>query len=349
MTSVILLDVGHGNCTIVRAGAATAVIDCPTGELLLHTLADLKISNIAVAIISHADKDHIAGIISLLTDDEFQVERVYVNPDGRRMTETWRDFRAALQVAERKGTCKVMTSLSTTTPGTITLDEITITVVSPSAVLALTAVGGETLNGRAVTANTLSGALRIDTSGAGSGVLLAGDMDEIGLDDAIAAGADLSANVLVFPHHGGRPGSADPIVFASKLLDAVKPQSVIFSNGRGRHDNPRPEIVGSACDRGCAIACTQLSERCQATAVDATGHLEAVRAHGRRAGACCAGSVILTLGPAAVRDPGAEERHQSFITREVATPMCRMTRSVTTTGEPRRKRARAVSRPPRSS
>ncbi len=43
MTSVVLLDVGHGNCAIVRSGDATAVVDCPTGSILLDTLIDLGV------------------------------------------------------------------------------------------------------------------------------------------------------------------------------------------------------------------------------------------------------------------------------------------------------------------
>src|SRR3546814_3209881 len=103
------------------------------------------------------------------------------------------------------------------------------------------------------------------------GVLLAGDMDDSSLDQALAAGVDLSANVLVFRHHGGLPGGSDPAAFAMTLLDAVKPRSVIFSNGKGRHDNPRPEIIAPLREWGCTIACTQLSERCQAADVDNPG------------------------------------------------------------------------------
>lgn len=323
MTSVTLLDVGHGNCAIVHASGATAVIDSPIGSLLLDTLEDMGVDTIAVAVVSHADKDHIAGILSLLTSNRVRVERVYVNPDGQKRTKVWRDFRHAVAVAERKGTFEVMTSLSTTTPGIIRLGDAAITVISPSAALALTGVGGETSDARVVTANTLSGVLRIDAGDGGKGVLLAGDMDEISLDMATAADADLSANVLVFPHHGGLPGSSDPAAFAAKLLDVVKPQSVIFSNGRGRHDNPRPEIVGTVRERGCAIACTELSERCHAEAIDTVAHLEPIRAHGKHTGACCAGSVTLKLGPIAARIPTADNLHQNFITGEVASPMCR--------------------------
>src|SRR3546814_14093122 len=113
-------------------------------------------------------------------------------------------------------------------------------------------------------------------------VLRDGVMHDIGLDQSLAAVVVLSANVFVFARQGGLPGGSDPAAFARKLLDAVKPRSVIFSNGKGRHDNPRPEIIAPVREWGCTIACTQLSERCQAAAVDNTGYLE--RSEERRVG-----------------------------------------------------------------
>jgi beta-lactamase superfamily II metal-dependent hydrolase len=324
MTTVTLLDVGHGNCAIVHSNSHTVVIDCPTGTLLIDTLRDMRIDHVDAAIISHADKDYIAGILSLLTSDFIRVERIYVNPDSQKASKVWRDFRVAVAVAERKGGCEVVTSLSSTAPGAIPVGAATITVVSPTAALALAGVGGKTLNAQTVTSNTLSGVLRVGTKNCENGVLLAGDMDEVSLDNSIAAGTDLTANVLVFPHHGGLPGTADPSTFARKLLDAVEPRSVIFSNGRGRHDNPRPDIVAPVRERGCAIACTQLSERCQKATIVENGHLEPIRAQGKLAGSCCAGSVTLALGSAVLRIPGADDQHQNFITEAVATPMCRM-------------------------
>lgn len=321
MSSVTLLDVGHGNCAIVKDGDKTAVIDSPTGALLLDTLEDMAIDTISVAIVSHSDKDHIAGILSLLTSDRVRVERVYVNPDGQKRTKVWEAFRIAAHYAEKKGTCEILTSLSSTTPGMIPVGDVTIAVVAPSAALALTGVGGLTPEKRPVTANTLSAVLRIEKDG--DGVLLAADMDDTSLDNAIDLGANMSAKVLVFPHHGGLPGTGDPSAFAIKLLEVVQPSAVIFSNGRGRHDNPRPEIVGSIRDKGCTIACTQLSERCHAQAVIETAHLGSIRAQGRGFGTCCAGSVTLTLDGGAARSAEDEKRHQQFVETKVATPMCR--------------------------
>jgi beta-lactamase superfamily II metal-dependent hydrolase len=323
VTRVILLDVGHGNCAIVRGGAATAVVDSPTGAMLLDTLRDLEIDTVETAIISHADKDHIAGILSLLTNDKIRVDRVYVNPDSQKNSRIWRDFRVAVAVAERKGTCTVVPSLSSTTPGQIEVGSARITVLCPSAALALTGVGGTTPGGQSVNANTLSGVLRIDAEDGAGSILLAADMDAVGLQEAIEAETSLEANILVFPHHGGLPGTADAEEFTDKLLQAVRPDTVVFSNGRGRHDNPRLEIVNVVRDRGCTIACTQLSERCQSQPVDAQDYLEPLRASGRKMGLSCAGSMTFELQPEGHRPAEFAARHQLFISERVASPMCR--------------------------
>jgi competence protein ComEC len=323
MTRVILLDVGHGNCSIVKSDASTAVVDSPTGALLLDTLRDLGVDQVETAIISHADKDHIAGILALLTSSEIRVGRVFVNPDGQKKTKTWNDFLVAVAVAESKGTCEVITSLSTTTPGSIEVGAARITVLCPTAALALRGVGGTTVSGRGINSNSLSGVLRISLGGSARGILLAADIDEVGLDEALSASVNLEADVLVFPHHGGLPGGADAKAFTTALLGAVKPETVIFSNGRGRNDNPRAEIVSAVRDQGCLVGCTQLSERCQAQATDSDSYLEPLRASGRNTGACCAGSITVELSPKACRPSDLVERHQSFITDKVATPMCR--------------------------
>src|SRR3546814_6314692 len=107
MNKVGLLDVGHGNCSIVHYAEMTAVIDCPIGSLLLDTLHDMEITIVSAAFISHADKDHIAGILSLLTSDRVHVQRVYVNPDSQRRTRIWNDFRVAVAVRSEEHTSEL--------------------------------------------------------------------------------------------------------------------------------------------------------------------------------------------------------------------------------------------------
>lgn len=315
----MVLDVGHGNCAVVHSGDQVAVIDAPLGSLLLDTLRDFGVTRVQAAFISHADSDHLGGIVALLTSADIQVDTIYVNPDSNKRSQLWEAFRAAVHVAERGGTCVVRTSLSTTEPGTVLIGKAQVRVVSPSASLALTGVGGRTANGHAVSANSLSAALCVETV-AGAGVLLAGDMDALALDDALQSDADLSADILVYPHHGGSP-RGDAAAFTGKLIEAVKPHSVLFSNGRTRHENPQRLIVDAVLDRGCAVACTQLAHACSDLDLGSE-HLEPMRAHGRQAGHSCAGSITLALSPGARRLKHPATAHRSFVATRVISPMC---------------------------
>lgn len=320
MSEIILLDVGHGNCAVLRSGAESAVIDAPIGPLLIDTLRDLGITQVDAAFVSHADKDHLAGIITLLTSTDVHVRKVFINPDSNRRTKLWRTFCAAVSVAERDGTCLVHTSLSTTAPGAVSIGTSSVKIVGPSARLALTGVGGKDRFDRTVTANSLSAVLNV-TDLSCRGVLLAGDVDHIGLDDAIEHNADLIADVLVFPHHGGSPGTS-ATDFTQKLLKAVGPHSVYFSNGRGRFDNPKPEIVSEVVNAGCRVSCSQLAHACSDKTLD-SDHLENIRAHGKDGGSSCAGSVTVSLiGGARRSSDDAEDAFRNFVGQKVPTPLC---------------------------
>jgi competence protein ComEC len=323
MSQVYILDVAHGNCALVRSSGESVVIDAPIGGLLLNTLEDYGIDTVSAAFISHTDKDHIAGILSLLTHPDVKVERIYINPDAQKKTRVWQQFRAAVSVAQKYGTCDVQTSLTTSHPGSFQVGEAKIDVVTPSAALALTGVGGTDLQDRYVSANSMSSAMRISCEDQPA-ILLAADMDEIGLDDALHHGVDMNAATLVYPHHGGRTGEGNFQQFMTKLMSAVNPQTILFSNGHGRHDNPRAEVVKNGLQNGCKIACTQLSKRCCPDSVSVMPEFfEPIRAHGRQSGRCCAGSMTIELNEGATRPESAERRHAEFIDQHIPTPLCR--------------------------
>jgi len=327
VSRAIVLDVGHGNCTIVESDGIVAVVDSPVGSLLLDALADLNVTHVEAAFVSHADKDHLAGVLSLLTSDRVTVGAIYVNPDAQRTSAVWEDFRRAVSVAQRKGDCVVHTTLSSTSPGSVAMGDVTIDVLCPSASLALSGVGGKSLAGGAISANTMSAVLRVASNGE-RGLLLAGDMDRVALEDALEHGVDLTASVLVFPHHGGLPGTGSIDEFLERLLGAVSPDAVLFSNGRQRFDNPKPEIVEQVTARNCQVACTQLSRRCYAEDAQLdSAHLEPMKSKGDGVPASCAGSMIVELDGAAKRTPAAQLAHSRFIEAHVPTPMCMVGRS----------------------
>lgn len=320
MSDVLLLDVGHGNCTIVRDEKAVAVIDAPAGSALLDALDALGVTHVDQAVISHADADHIQGILALLTSDRISVGTLYLNPDRDRTTAVWRELIQAISVAARHSGFKTCPSLTAATHA-LQVGAITMTVVCPSVALALSAAGGAAPGGGVNSANTLSAVIKVERF-ADVGVLLAGDIDAVGLRDASTSQARLVASALVFPHHGGLPGAAaQSKTFGVQLLQMVNPSQVFVSNGRSKHSNPRPEMVEAILDHGCVMACTQLAKACGEPS--SHDHLEAWPAAGRNERHSCAGTVSLKLTETgAVRDAGFEALFRAYVGSRVANPMC---------------------------
>jgi competence protein ComEC len=320
LSDVFILDVGHGNCTIVQNGGEAAVIDAPPRSILIDMLEELKIDHVDYALISHADADHLQGIYALLTSERVSVGHLYLNPDADKESKAWRDLLAAIRIAQKNGHFETHTSLTQSEPGELTVGDIVLRVVSPSPALALSGVGGKSLEGKTTTANTLSAVVKVERT-PGNGVLVAGDMDATALADLLETGTDLSASALLYPHHGGLPGSGDVEDFIGKLLGLVKPQQVYVSNDRNKHNNPRAEVVRAIRKHGCTLACTQLAKACGAAVKNDA--LEKWPSAGRDRNHCCAGTVSLRLTEAgAMRDRTCSTSFREFVDQRVATPMC---------------------------
>ena len=71
--------------------------------------------------------------------------------------------------------------------------------------------------------------------------LLPGDIDQIGLEHLFEDNSDIQAWLLVFPHHGGRPGAGDVREFTNVLCNKVQPKIVVFSIRENRKDFPNKE------------------------------------------------------------------------------------------------------------
>jgi beta-lactamase superfamily II metal-dependent hydrolase len=62
----------------------------PTAHTLIETLEHLSIREISHILISHADEDHIAGIIDILLDRNIKVTNIYINSDAQKKLELGR-------------------------------------------------------------------------------------------------------------------------------------------------------------------------------------------------------------------------------------------------------------------
>lgn len=319
---LVILDVGHGNAAVVHENSTNLLIDAAIGSHVLEYLRQRSITTIDLVVLSHSDQDHIGGLIGLLNAG-IRVKSVRLNSDSEKVSETWRDLIVSLEDARRNGDLNFSIGLTSGSLPVEGFESCRSEIVAPTPRLAAFGAGGNDCKGRKITSNSISACIRLlfdDRPVA----ILTGDMDEIALDEALDARADMQAPVLVFPHHGGLSGTGDPNDFVARLLDAVKPETVVFSVGRAKYDNPRPEIVTAIkqFNAKAHIACTQLSTNCSETlATGARKNPFTIFSAGATKNSCCAGSIAVDLKTSSLAS-GTQAAHVNFVKRYVQTPLC---------------------------
>ena len=120
--------------------------------------------------------------------------------------------------------------------------EIQINHIGPSKYLAAKGVGGQDRKDRRITSNSISASFIVSYKGK-SLVFISGDIDQISLDEIKYIGNDIKANVLVFPHHGGKIEVGNVVDFTKQLISESNPDTIVFSIGRRKFKNPRPEVI----------------------------------------------------------------------------------------------------------
>lgn len=231
----------------------------------------------------------------------------------------------AVQTRKRRGGLKGHQIIHTEIPQTLQNGRARLEVRHPDMVMAGTGPTRRHPTLGRLSPNTLSVVVRVHLADRPA-VLLAADMDAVALEHIRQAGHDLAAPVLVFPHHGGLPGSADPAEFAKELTALVRPDLVVFSIRSGRQlGNPHPDIVAGV--RSAApdahIACTQMSCRCHDAGKKVPGdHLALRFGAGRSKGRSCAGTLIVTHATDGLLFEPPLVRHRQFITTHVDNPLC---------------------------
>jgi competence protein ComEC len=322
----IVLDVGHGSAAVFFDGDEAIVVDAGSAGLVADTLERQGVTEIAALILSHRHHDHTSEVPSLLSNKALRVRRLFVNADPTRNPSS--RFEEQLYGAWNDSYKRNKTELhqANVTLGTyMSTKRLTVDVLSPDGELTWKGVGAKKASGGKVHPHELAVVLRVRGAEGGRAVLFGADLDRGGFQSLIDdAEVDLSADVLVYPHHGGlsKAGSeAAERAFAMALTEAVGPEVVLFSNGRGSHPNPRREVVQgvrSADVRPLVrIVCTQLSEACSPSVFPVEGRLDdTLGSAGADEQLSCAGSVRVALDKEQALLPmGA--RHMSFVIDDV--------------------------------
>lgn len=325
---LIILDVGHGNCTIIKHGNEAIIIDAPGRPVVAKALDELNIKSVHALLISHADSDHLSGAIPILMNPERPVRHVYVNPDDRS-TSSWHQFRIAAGDARKQQGTTIHPSLNIDDPKNLALSETTIHVLHPTPEMCLATNAGNHTDGVRLDANSMSAVVLIVHDGERV-CLLAADSGRHSLDIMMGENRDLSAEILVFPHHGGHiGGTADNKLFAKNLVSSVKPKLVLFSLGRGAHGTPRPEIIAGTREalhkNTPYIACTQISKNCSDTLPNQNNRPLAKHSEGLAKDHCCAGTIMLPLKKGGLDSilGDLNEHHGNFVTSEIPKALCR--------------------------
>lgn len=323
-----ILDVGHGNALVVSGPNGHVLIDGGPGPWAMRYLRDQGIDHLDAVAITHTDEDHLRGVAALLDSGEFTFGTVRMNSDAQKESELWKAVTFSFDQLSRRQEVDWQLSLAAGDELPAVASGVEIQVVAPSRFLAARGPGSTDANGRALAANSVSSVLRVLIDSKPK-LLVAADVDDVGLANMLD-GRDITASVLVFPHHGGhvraRATDAQDARFAQELCAAVEPELVVFSQGRGRYGNPRPAIV-DAVRESCAdvrIACTQLSEECadKRPPSHGYGHLLDLPARGRDYQDCCAGTLRIPLrGPI---EPSAAD-YEKFKDNYASAATCRRT------------------------
>ena len=272
---VYFLDVRQAHATVITAGSSgVLVVDCPlSGAVRAEEIISETSSERLDIVVTHRDLDHCGGIAKLVRRFANEESRIYMNP-AFAISAAQSDFPLVRTVL--KGIISASQETGAEMKGAVRGDQSSLgplswEVKSPAHVDVMnSAVGGSV--------NRSSIVLRVDV--ASRTFLIPGDLDDVGISNIIKAGEDLSAHVVLLPHHGARLSRIE------ELLTAVDPDYAIVSAGR-RMTHPAKETLDAASLHGCILMCTQVSRHCEPAdmidpacageivfSVGASGHLE---------------------------------------------------------------------------
>ncbi|GHU62782.1 competence protein ComE [Clostridia bacterium] len=203
---VYYLDVGQGDCTIIRFQDQAMIIDAGNNdqeENVVSYLNYLKIRNLTYIIGTHPDADHVGGLDAVIKN--FTVENIFM-PHENRKTKTYQDVLTAMKK-------KKYTSTLPKVGSQYSLGSAIFTVIHP---------GKEY---EASNNNSLSILLEYGENR----FLFSGDAEFEAEADMLNSGLSLKADVYKAGHHGSKTSTS------KKFFSAINPTYVVISCAK---DNP---------------------------------------------------------------------------------------------------------------
>lgn len=215
---VHFIDVGQADAILIQTPlGANILIDAgekATAPSLMAYLRKEGVTKLDHVIATHPHADHIGGLASVIAG--FDIGGIYM-PRVTHTTKTYEDLLLAikakgLRVNEAKAGVELRLG-----------EGITAQLVAPKG------AGYKSLNDYSVVLRMTYG----DTS-----FLFTGDAERVSETEMLAAGYELTADVLKVPHHGSNTSSTEP------FLRAVDPTYAVIMVGQGnRYGLPHPAVL----------------------------------------------------------------------------------------------------------
>ncbi len=219
------VSVGHGDCYIARTPAGqTLVYDTAhpsRAQAVVQALRRRGLEKIDYLFLSHPHWDHIGGAAAILNN--FEVGQVYINGEGY-------PFDTYSELARSLG--KISDRVKLVARGEVIEleDDLRVEILHPEKTLSGIGQEDEAVNNNSLTARLVF---------ADGAILFPGDLYQSGLEELLNSGQDLSANILVLPHHGTNGfGEVE-----NRFLDAVAPAVVLKSSDWSEYrEQTSPEL-----------------------------------------------------------------------------------------------------------
>lgn len=229
---VIVLDVGQGQCVVLKSGEEFAMIDCGSGsswqdagDIAAQQLRSMGCDRLDYLLLTHYDSDHVSGVAGLLT--RMETETLLLPPDADDSgLQT-----AILSAAEEQG----IDTLTIRRRYNITFGNTTLTIYPP--------LGEKTDNERGLSLLAMSGT---------DSILITGDMSQETEQLLLTTYRVPGADVLVVGHHGAKNSTS------AALLEALEPEIACISVGSNSYGHPAEETLQRLAHAGCTVYRTDL-------------------------------------------------------------------------------------------
>ncbi len=217
--SIYYLDVGQGDCTIIKSNESVMMIDTSTQNHSLdiqEALMSLSIQKIDYLIITHQHDDHMGSAKDLI--DNYQVDNIIMPKLSEINMVTTTNYENLLKsIVNNK-----VNAIPATVGKSFCLGDATVQILSPSK-------QDEDLNNMSVVLKVVYG----ETS-----FIFQGDAEKPIEKQLLNSDFDLSADIIKLGHHGSNTSSTD------KYLKAVNPKYAIISCGADNsYGHPHDEVI----------------------------------------------------------------------------------------------------------